>query len=308
MTRGSSTRRAMLVLALGLFVITLQDPIIKATMGRYPLAEAIAFRTIVAMPIFLFLLHRLGGWRMAFQGNVRQAIIRALLFMVGYTAYFLAFPAMPLADVVALYFTAPLFVVALSRPFLGERQSASRWIAVLIGFGGALIVAQPGVGGLGWAALLPIAAAIGYGLGQLMARRYGDTMNATELSFHQNWVYLVGALLFAFIVSPIASTPDGGGTMAFLLRPWELPDPRDAILLGLTGPIAVGGTILLTKAYREAPPGAVTPLEYTALIWDALWGLLLFSEVPDATTIIGALVIIGSGIFAVTRGGGRVRT
>ena len=59
----------------------------------------------------------------------------------------------------------------------------------------------------------------------------------------------------------------------------------------LLSTIAVGGTILLTKAYREAPPGAVTPLEYTALIWDALWGLLLFSEVPDAATIIGALVI-----------------
>ena len=96
--------------------------------------------------------------------------------------------------------------------------------------------------------------------------------------------------------------------MAFLLRPWELPDPRDAILLGLCGPIAVGGTILLTKAYREAPPGAVTPLEYTALIWDALWGLVLFGEMPDAATIVGALVIIASGIFAVTRGAGRVRT
>ena len=95
MIRGSSTRRAMLVLAVGLFVITLQDPIIKATMGTYPLAEAITMRALVAMPIFLVLLRRAGGVRTAFSGNVRQAIIRALLFMVGYTAYFLAFPAMP---------------------------------------------------------------------------------------------------------------------------------------------------------------------------------------------------------------------
>jgi drug/metabolite transporter (DMT)-like permease len=293
----------MLVLAVGLFVITLQDPIIKATMGTYPLAEAITMRALVAMPIFLVLLRRAGGVRTAFSGNVRQAIIRALLFMVGYTAYFLAFPAMPLAAVVALYFTAPLFVVALSRPFLGERQSASRWIAVLVGFAGALIVAQPGAGGLGWAALLPITAAVGYGVGQLMARRYGGTMNATELSFHQNWVYLAGALLFAFVIAPLAHAPVDTGSLGFLLRPWEVPTAQDAILLGLTGPIAVGGTIMLTKAYREAPPGAVTPLEYTALIWDAMWGVVLFSEVPDAGTIVGALVIIGSGIFAVSRGG-----
>ena len=302
-----STRRAMLILALGTLVITLQDPIIKATMGTYPVAEAITIRSVVALPIFFVLLHRLGGWRVAFQGNTRQSIIRALLFMIAYTTYFLAFPAMPLADVVALYFTAPLFVVLLSRPYLGEHQSASRWIAVLIGFAGALVVAQPGTGGIGWAALLPVSAAALYAFGQLMSRRYGEGTSATVMSFHQNSVYLICALLFSFIAMPFATTPGATGSMAFLLRAWVMPDAKDLILLGLCGPIAVGGTILLTKAYREAPPGAVTPIEYLALIWDTLWGFAIFGEIPNGATIVGAILIIASGIFAVTRGVGTAR-
>ena len=297
----------MLILALGTLVITLQDPIIKSLMDGYPVMEAVAIRSLVALPIFLVLLRRMGGWRTAFQANTQQAIVRALLFMTAYTTYFLAFPAMPLADVVALYFTAPLFVVLLSRPYLGERQSPSRWIAVGIGFAGALIIAQPGMGGIGWAALLPITAAVLYALGQLMARRYGDETSATVLSFHQNWVYLVGALLVSFIVMPFAAAPGETGSLAFLTRAWELPTATDLVLLALCGPIAVGGTILLTKAYREAPPGAVTPLEYMALIWDTLWGVLVFAEIPDAATVVGAIVVIGSGVFAVTRGAGTAR-
>jgi hypothetical protein len=88
----------MLTLGLGTLVITLQDPIIKATMNDYPVMEAVAIRSVVALPIFFILLHRMGGWRVVLQGNTRQAIIRALLFMTAYTTYFLAFPAMPLAE------------------------------------------------------------------------------------------------------------------------------------------------------------------------------------------------------------------
>ena len=297
----------MLTLGLGTLVITLQDPIIKELMGGYPVAEAVAIRSVVALPIFIVLLQRMGGWRAAFGGGTRHAVIRAVLFMIAYTTYFLAFPAMPLADVVALYFTAPLFVVLLSRPYLGEHQSAGRWLAVLVGFAGALVVARPGTGGIGWAAFLPIAAAALYAFGQLMARRYGEETSATVLSFHQNWVYLIGALLFSFMVAPFAAAPGATGSLAFLTRAWVMPDTRDLVLLALCGPIAVGGTILLTKAYRDAPPGAVTPIEYMALIWDSLWGFLLFAEIPDGATIIGAALIIASGIFAVTRGAATVR-
>ena len=79
------------------------------------------------------------------------------------------------------------------------------------------------------------------------------------------------------------------------------PDPTALVLMILTGPIAVGGTVLLTKPYREAPPGAVTTIEYTLLLWAALWGFVFFGEVPGPATVIGAALIVASGAYAMTR-------
>ena len=248
----SSTRRSMLTLALGVAVIGLQDPIIKGLMDGYPLAEAIVIRSIAALPIFAILLWRLGFVTSLRAGNQRVFVARGVVLMLAYTTYFLSFPAMPLANVIALYFTAPLFVVALSRPILHEQQGAGRWAAVLVGLVGAIVVAHPTGAGIGWSA-------------------------------------------------PLATTGAGTGPVDFLLRAWVMPDLRDLLLLALCGPIAVAGTILLTKAYREAPPGAVTVLEYTLLIWATFWGYVVFGEVPGAWTIVGASLIIASGAYAMTR-------
>ena len=288
------------ILALGVAIIALQDPIIKSVMEEFAVTEAIVIRSIAALPIFVALLVVARDVRSVWRGRPLILMTRGLIFMVAYTCYFLAFPEMPLANVVALYFTAPLWVVALSPLALGERQSRSRWLAVAVGFAGAVVIAQPVGGGLGWAALLPLASAACYASGQLVARRVGAAASATVMSFHQNSVYLVGASLFALVAAPWATT-GGEGALSFLLRAWQWPTPEALLLMALAGPIAVGGTILLTKAYREAPPGAVTTIEYTALLWATLWGFLVFGEVPDAATIVGAALIVASGAYAMTR-------
>lgn len=297
---SGTARRAMGVLALGVAVICLQDPIIKAVMADYAVSEAIVIRSLAALPIFAVLLWLARDWRAVWRERPGPLIARGVIFMVSYSCYFLAFPEMPLANVVALYFTAPLWVVALSPLVLGERQSAARWIAVLVGFAGALVIARPAGGGLDWAVLLPLAAGAFYASGQLMARRYGDVASATVMSFHQNSVYLIGASAFALVIAPFATT-GGEGAAGFLLRAWQWPEPTALVLMALTGPIAVGGTILLTQAYRSAPPGAVTTVEYSALIWAALWGFLFFGEVPGPATVIGAILIVASGAYAMTR-------
>lgn len=294
----------MLLIALGVFTISLQDPIVKSLMGGYAVTEAVAIRSAVAVPILLLLVLRAGGLRVLREGSPRRMIARGGVMVISYTLYFLAFPAMPLANVVALFSTAPLFVVLLSRVILSEPQGWQRWTAVLVGFGGALVVAQPSGGTIGWSALLPIGAALGYALAQVLSRRWQDAGSATAMSFHANAVYLVAAIAFAAVVAPFAGGVRGDGVAAFLLRPWETPTPRDALLLAACGPIAAFAFLMLTKAYREAPPGAVTPLEYTTLLWASLWGYLLFDEVPTVATIAGAGLIIASGLFAVSRAAG----
>lgn len=302
--RGAAhtVRRGMLWLALGVFAISLQDPIIKAIMDGYPVSEAVVIRSLAAVPIFAVLLWRTGAFRDLLYAAPGPLLLRAALFMVSYTLYFIAFPAMPLANVVALYFTAPLFVVALSPLVVGERQSRARWVAVSIGFVGALVIALPGAdGGVGLAALLPLGSAALYATGQLLARRVGSAAPATVMSTHQNTVFLLGAGIFALAASPWAMPAGAEGPAGFLLRAWEVPTAPDLLLLALCGPIAVAGTVMMTKAYRDAPPGAVTTVEYTLLLWAVLWGFLFFAEIPSPATIVGAALIVASGAYAMTR-------
>ncbi len=291
----------MLLLALGVLVIGVQDPIIKSLTGAYPASEALLIRSVAAMPLFAFLLWRARDIPALWRPKPAILVARASILLLAYTSYFLSFPAMPLANVVALYFTAPLFVVALSPLVVGERPTIARWVAVAVGFVGVLVIARPTEGGIDPFILLPLIAGATYAFGQLLARRGSGQGTATLMAYHQNAVFLIGAAAFAVIAAPFAAAPGTDGPAGFLLRAWSMPDAPGLFLMAACGPIAVVGTTLLAKAYREAPPSAVVPLEYTLLLWAILWGFLFFGEVPTLPTLIGAILIVAAGIFAMTR-------
>lgn len=191
----------MVALALGISVFSIQDPVIKALSGAYPVTEAIAFRGLFALPIFTLLVHNTGSIRMLWTKRPWALIGRGVLMVCSYTAYYLALPAMPLATTVALWFTAPLIMVALSRLILGEQQGWRRWLAVSVGFCGVLVVAHPS-NAMTWAVALPVTAAVFYATGQLTVRRVGSGIPAPVISWHQNFVYLVAAIALAAILAP----------------------------------------------------------------------------------------------------------
>ncbi|TIM18075.1 MAG: EamA/RhaT family transporter, partial [Mesorhizobium sp.] len=111
----------MASLCLGVLVFSLQDPLIKAVSGTYPVTEVMAIRSIVALPILLLLVHVDVGLSAIFSKRFRMLTTRAFILFTSYTVYYLAIAALPLADAVALYFMAPLFIMALAGPYLGER-------------------------------------------------------------------------------------------------------------------------------------------------------------------------------------------
>ena len=281
-------------------VFSLQDPIIKALSGTYPVTEAIAFRGAIALPIFTVMVWQAGGLRLLWTARPFALIGRGILQMCSYTLYYLSLPDLPLTTTVALWFTAPLFMVALSQLILGEHQGRQRWFAVCLGFVGVLVIVHPSAD-MTWALVLPVAAALFYALGQLMARRVGQGIPAPAISWHQNTVYLVGALLLSAILAPLFHDYSGGGSLGFLLRPWSLPTLHDGLLLAACGPIAAFGSTLIVYAYRSAQPGAVAALEYVMMLWAVIWGFLIFGDLPTPLTIVGAALIIASGIYAVTR-------
>jgi drug/metabolite transporter (DMT)-like permease len=297
--RASGSRLAAAAsLCAGVCVFSIQDVILKWISGTYPLSEAVALRAVTSLPILLVMVHLRSGLGSLVSRRLGRHFLRGGIMMSAYGAYYLALPAMKLAEAVTLYFTAPLFITALAYPMLGERVGLNRWLAVIVGFLGVVVTYRPGLGLFDWASLLPVAAAFAYGTAQIMARQIGATESAAVIAFHQNLAYLIGALLLAAVFGSGAfAYPNMHPSMAFLLRPWSFAHPLDLLLLACCGLIAAIGSVLLSQAYRTAEANFVASFEYSGLIWATGWGFFVFGEVPDIYIIAGAALIIGAGLY-----------
>lgn len=292
----------ILCLCLGVFVFSIQDVFIKAVSGGYPVTEAIAIRAMVSMPIMIAMVHYEAGLRALLSPRIRFLLLRAAIMFLSYMSYYLAIAALPLADAIALYFIAPLTIVTLSVPYLGERIHWTSALAVLVGLAGVLVMLRPGSGLFEWAALLSLSSAVTYSLSQLMARKVGDSETATVMSFYQNAVYLGGSLTVAALFTVVDVGETIHPSLQFLTRAWAWPTPVDFLMMAACGIIASAGTILLTQAYRLAPANRVAAFEYTGILWAPMWGYVVFAEVPHAATWLGGALIVGAGLVALNAG------
>jgi drug/metabolite transporter (DMT)-like permease len=290
----------ILYLCLGILIFSLQDAIIKAVSGDYPLTQVVSTRCLVSAPILLVLVHFEAGLGSLFSREFWPLVGRAFLMLLAYTSYYMAFPAMPLADAVALYFTVPLFTMALAVPMLGETIGWRRLTAVAVGFIGVMVMLRPGSGLFEPAALLSLFSAVTYALAMLLARRMGTETKASVMAFYQNIVYLGGALAIAGIFQFTGIHHAGHKSIDFLIRAWVWPDLKDFLLIGSCGVIAAIAMTLLTQAYRIAKASVVTSFEYTGMLWAPLWGFLFFGEIPHVTTIAGAVLIISAGLVTLS--------
>jgi drug/metabolite transporter (DMT)-like permease len=283
----------------GVFVFSIQDAILKGMSGDHAVTLAIVLRSIVGLPILLAMVHYECGLAALKTKRWGLLIARGLILLTAYTTYYMAFPALPLAEAIALFFTSPIFVTLLASVFLREKVTPQAWGAVIAGFVGVLIILQPGSGLFEPAALLSLFSAATYGFSMVLARKYSADEPTTVMAFYVNAVYLVAAALIAAMFGALGITGFGHPSLDFLVRPWAMPDTTDLFLMGLCGVIAAVAMSLLTHAYRMAKANLVTVFEYTGMLWVPLWGYLLFAEVPKVTTVIGTLIIIAAGIFAV---------
>ena len=200
----------------------------------------------------------------------------------------LAIAAMPIANAVAIYFTMPFFVAGLAGPLLGERVRLHRWLAIIAGFIGVLIMVRPGAGVFEPAALLALLSALGYAVGQMLGRPLSQKVPPIVIATWQNFVYAGMAIAHRHAVQHgRISAPSrirawcscrgpGCGRVAF-----------DAVLLLGHGVFAACAMILFINAYRLAETNFVAPFEYSAMIWAVFFGIVLFNDFPDAYTWTG---------------------
>ncbi len=293
-------------LCLGALIFALQDSVIKSISGDHAVTLAIMVRAIVSFPIIVAMVAAAGGIRQLDTPHWPVLVLRGAVLLTSYTTYFMAFPALPLAEAIALYFMVPLLVTVMSGPLLGEHVSAKAWGAVALGLVGVFVILKPGIGLFEPAALLSLVSAAAYAYAMILARKHGANVPATVMTFYQNAVYLLGALGIAVVVMLLGIEPPGHPSLDFLVRDWKVPNVHDLGLMGLCGVIAAFGSTLLSQAYRLGQANIVTPFEYIGMIWAVLFGFLFFGEVPQVTTIVGMGLIAGAGVLALRAGASKV--
>jgi drug/metabolite transporter (DMT)-like permease len=281
----------------GSALFSLHDAIVKLVSGTYPVSEVLAIRSLAGFVPLLALLYFDGGMGGLRTRRAGLHLLRASLLFVTFAAYYVALAAIPLAEAASLYYSAPLFIVALSGPVLMERVGLDRWISVVLGFVGVIIVCRPSTGNLDWAALLGVASAACYGSAQIIARKLGSTDRASVMAFYQNAINLVGACGFGLLVRGGVDADVHHASLQFLLRSWAAPGFGDLLVMASTGVLAVCGSWCLAHAYRISQANLVAPFEYAAIVMAVLWGLLIWGELPDLQAGVGMVLIVASGLY-----------
>ena len=295
--------QAVAIMACGKLLFAIQDAIIKEMSGAYPVHQIMTIRGLVAIPLLLLLIHFSGGLGTLRHHRPLLHLVRGALMLTAFMCFYVALAGTALTTATALFFTAPFFITLMSIPLLGERVGLRRFAGIGVGFGGVLLVLRPEAGSFGWYDLLPVAAAFFYACCQLMIRVARMTAPPAVMSLYASVAFVVLGSLGGALLANHGAAPDAGAGTQFLLRAWSLPDAGDALLLMLTGLTSALGFMCTSNAYQREQASRISPFEYVMIVWVILLSYLIWSEVPDAQTLLGVAMIIGSGIYVIRREG-----
>jgi drug/metabolite transporter (DMT)-like permease len=293
--------KAILFVFVAVGVSSTQDAITKSMSGSVSVYEALIFRCIGSLTVLVPLLARAGGVRALWTPHLGPVLLRSLILCGGYFTYVLAIAAMPMANGVAIYFTMPFFVAGLAGPFLGEHVRLHRWLAIIAAFAGVLIMVRPGAQAFEPAALLSLASAFFYAVGQMMSRHISQKVPPAVMATWQNAIYFSVAVLLALVFMTIDTSGFTHKSLVFLSRRWVWPGAADTGILLLNGVFAGLGMILFVTAYKLAESSFVAPFEYSSMIWALAYGLIIFHDRPDRFTLAGAAVVVVAGLLMVWR-------
>jgi drug/metabolite transporter (DMT)-like permease len=298
---AQSKLRAAILILFAVGFATTQDAIVKSMAGSYPAYETVAFRGLAAVPFISAWAMWEGNFKKLITPDLPRILLRSIILFSAYLAFVLSIATLPLANAVAIYFTMPFFLCALSGWFLRERVPLYRWAAICVGFIGVLISVNPGRETFQPASLLALYAALGYAIGQLLGRQISKTSEPVNIANIQNIFYLLGSITIGLIVQSFSFHAEAGTTLASLTRPFILPTLTDASIMTAMGLLSAISSIMFVKAYQAAPANFVAPFEYSAMVWALLFGIFVFKDFPDQRTLLGAAIVIAAGLFMAWR-------
>ncbi|MFC3086987.1 DMT family transporter [Tabrizicola soli] len=273
----SSVSRGVALMIAAILLFTAMDATAKGLIGRYPAPQVIWVRFAGQLALVLAIL----GPRL---GPVLRTRFPALHFwrsasqFGATTFFFLSLPHVGLAEATAIADLNPVLITLGAALFLGERLGPRRIAGVVVALAGAMIVIRPGAGVFTWWALLPVCCALSYATSALLTRKIGAQESV--------WASMVYAALFGTIVAGAA-----------LPLVWQPIAATDLWRFGLIACLGTGAQLCIIRSFSITEASVVAPFAYLGIVFAAFWGVVLFDQWPDRWTVIGALVIVGAGLY-----------
>ena len=290
------------LLIIGVIAISINDVLVKWLSADYPLHEIIAIRSFIGLLLILTFIRFDGGLTSLRTRTPVIHILRGLCIVLANLSFYAAVAVMPLAQVTALFFVAPLFITILSVFLLKEPVSAASILAVFIGFLGVMVMQRP------WASeeldtptlvfFLPIIAAFLYALTQTLTRKLGLTTRASAMAVYTQTIFLtICAAMFLTAGDGRFAANVTNESLLFIVKPWIVPPVQDLLILGLLGVLSAVTVFALTQSYRVAKAAIIAPFEYVGMPLAIFLGWVVFGEWPTVEVWIGCALIIGAGLY-----------
>ena len=277
----SKNQLGFLYMFLSICAFSVMDIIVKWS-HNYPVGEVLFFRGFCGMITIFFIIPRDRYLNFYKTNRPFLHLKRCVSGLIAIVAIFIALRKLPLATVVSITFAAPIFTTIMSIFFLSEKVGFYRWLAVIVGFIGILIISEPGFNSLNIYYIYPIIFCLGLSYVAIAIKQ----LSSTEP------VWLIGLYFsFSILVMSLFTIPQG----------WIFPNLKDLFLLSMVGILGGLANLWLTQSYKYSDVSLVTPLKYLALLFAILFGYIFWSEIPSSITLFGATLVIISSIIIFRR-------
>jgi drug/metabolite transporter (DMT)-like permease len=296
--KGDNLKLAIGAILVACFALSLGDALIKQQSASFVIWQIFVMRSLIALPVLVYLVRIRScgvplkpihpGWTM----------LRSLILVLMWIFYFAALPHVELAIAAAAYYTLPILISLFAALFLGEKITASGWLAILIGFVGTMLILQPQADDFNTYALLPLVSALCYAGAMILTRSKCQHEKPTVLSLWLNISFVgVGALalLGLYLWSPAAEII---ALNPFLLGSWTPMWLEQWRIMAILAIAITVGSIGAAIAYQNGPSSIIATFDFAYVGLAAIWGFLLFAETPGPLVTAGIILIVIAGAIA----------
>ncbi len=297
MTTTNSNLKGIGFLLLAMLIGSLQAVAVKWIGGNYSVLEIVTFRSLVALPITLLFFQLEGGKGLPTTSQPTLQYVRGIFLFLSYTTFMMGLAALPLASVESIRFSGPLMITILSVFMLSEKVELKRWLALIVGFSGILLIVQPGSTNFNEGSLFVLISVLFYALTVILTRKMKATDSSATMAYFSSWVYLIAAFIFSPLAAAVGEIPNAHPSIAFLFHAWTMPTLLDLFIMSGLGLVWALWAYFMTRAYSIAQASVIAPFEYASLPISILWGFLFWREVPTLITLAGAALTLASGMY-----------